>query len=113
MWSAGYQPCAVAPTSYEVSFTEDRAEIIRVDGDLVTTLEVHVSPEDDAEVRRLSISNSSSRPREIEVTSYTELVLGAQAADVAHPVFSKLFVRTEFLPQGKCAARQPAPPRAR
>ena len=87
------------PASYEVSFTEDRAEIIRVDGDLVTTLEVQVSPEDDAEVRRLSISNASSRAREIEVTSYAELVLGAQAADVAHPVFSKLFVRTEFLPK--------------
>ena len=84
---------------YEVSFTEDRAEIIRADGDLVTTLEVQVSPEDDAEVRRLSISNSSTRAREIEVTSYAELVLGAQAADVAHPVFSKLFVRTEFLPR--------------
>ena len=99
VWSAGYQPCAVAPASYEVSFTEDRAEIIRADGDLVTTLEVQVSPEDDAEVRRLSISNASSREREIEVTSYLELVLGAQAADIAHPVFSKLFVRTEFLPK--------------
>ncbi|HET9472651.1 MAG TPA: glucoamylase family protein, partial [Steroidobacteraceae bacterium] len=97
VWSAGYQPCGVAPESYEVSFTEDRAEIIRTDGDLVTTLEVQVSPEDDAEVRRVSVSNSSTRVREIEVTSYAELVLGAQAADVAHPVFSKLFVRTEFL----------------
>ncbi len=96
-WSAGYQPCAVQPTIYEVSFTEDRAEIIRGDGDLVTTLEVQVSSEDDAEVRRLSISNASARSREIEVTSYAELVLGAQAADVAHPAFSKMFVRTEFV----------------
>ena len=86
-----------SPTSYEVSFTEDRAEIIRGDGDLVTTLEVQVSSEDDAEVRRLSISNASARAREIEVTSYAELVLGAQAADVAHPAFSKMFVRTEFV----------------
>ena len=99
VWSAGYQPCGVEPEVYEVSFTEDRAEIIRADGDLVTTLEVQVSPEDDAEVRRLSISNASTRARDIEVTSYAELVLGAQAADVAHPVFSKLFVRTEFLPK--------------
>jgi cyclic beta-1,2-glucan synthetase len=99
VWSAGYQPCGTPPSYYDVSFTEDRAEIIRGDGDLVTTLEVQVSPEDDAEVRRLSISNASSRMREIEVTSFAELVLGNQAADVAHPAFSRMFVRTEFVPR--------------
>jgi cyclic beta-1,2-glucan synthetase len=97
VWSAGYQPCAGQPSSYDVSFTEDRAEIIRTDGDLTTTLEVQVSPEEDAEVRRVSVSNASTRPREIEITSYAEIVLGSQAADVAHPAFSKMFVRTEFL----------------
>jgi cyclic beta-1,2-glucan synthetase len=69
VWSAGYQPCAGQPGSYEVSFTEDRAEIIRADGDVVSTLEVQVSPEDDAEVRLLSLTNGSLREREIEVTS--------------------------------------------
>jgi cyclic beta-1,2-glucan synthetase len=96
-WSAGYQPMAGQPDSYEVLFTEDRAEIIRNDGDITTTLEISVSTEENAEVRRLSIVNSSLRTREIEVTSYAELVLGAQASDVAHPAFSKMFVRTEFL----------------
>jgi len=96
-WSAGYQPCATPPDFYDVSFTEDRAEIIRGDGDIITVLEVQVSPEDDAEVRRLSITNTSTRAREIEITSYAEVVLGAQSADVAHPAFSKMFVRTEYL----------------
>ena len=99
VWSAGFQPCAVQPSTYQVSFTEDRAEIIRSDGDIVTTLEVQVSSEEDAEVRRVSISNATGSPRDIEITSYMELVLGSQAADVAHPVFSKMFVRTEFLPR--------------
>jgi cyclic beta-1,2-glucan synthetase len=97
VWSAGYQPCAGQPSAYEVSFTEDRAEIIRTDGEITTTLEIRVSPEDDAEVRRVAIINTSPRPREIEITSYAELVLGSQAADVAHPAFSRMFVRTEFL----------------
>ena len=57
-----------------------------------------VSAEDDAEVRRVSITNSGSRPRDIELTSYAELVLAPQSADVAHPAFSKLFVETEYLP---------------
>ncbi len=31
VWSAGYQPCGVEPDTYEASFFEDRAEIIRRD----------------------------------------------------------------------------------
>ena len=97
VWSAGYQPSGVEPSSYEVNFDEDRAEFARRDGALTTTLDVVVSPEDDAEVRRVTIANASSRVRTIEVTSYAELVLAPMAADIAHPAFSKLFVRTEYL----------------
>ena len=61
-------------------------------------MEVLVSAEDDAEVRRVSITNSGSRPRDIEVTSYAELVLAPQSADLAHPAFSKLFVHNGISP---------------
>ena len=98
VWSAGYQPSGIEPDAYEVSFYEDRAEFIRRDRALTTTLEVVVSPEDDAEVRRVSITNLGTRTREIQVTSYAELCLAPQAADVAHPAFSNLFVQTEFVP---------------
>jgi cyclic beta-1,2-glucan synthetase len=97
VWSAGFQPSGAEPDSYEVVFNEDRAEITRHDGTLCTTLEVMVSGESDAEVRRISINNSGNRAREIDVTSYAELVLAAQADDVAHPAFMKLFVETEYL----------------
>ena len=76
-WSAGFQPSGVEPDDYAVVFDEDRAEITRRDGSLTTTLDVIVSAEDDAEVRRVSITNSGSRPRDIEITSYAELVAGA------------------------------------
>ena len=97
LWSAGYQPSGVEPDSYQVSLTEDRAEFIRRDGAITTILEVVVSPEDDAEVRRISIVNASNRMRDLEVTSYSELVLAPPAADAAHPAFSKLFVQTEYV----------------
>ncbi len=97
-WSAGFQPTGVEPDDYHVAFDEDRAEFTRSDGSLTTTLDVIVSAEDDAEVRRVSITNSGSRPRDIEMTSYAELVLAPQTADIAHPAFSKLFVETEYLP---------------
>ena len=98
-WSAAYQPGMTEPGSYDVLFAEDRATITRIDGTLTTTLEITVSPEDDAEVRRVSISNHGIRAREIEVTSYCELVLARPADDVAHPGFGKLFVITEFVPE--------------
>jgi cyclic beta-1,2-glucan synthetase len=98
VWSATYQPVASEPDTYEVTFNEDRVQFARRDGELATTLDILVSAEDDAEVRRLTISNLGDRPREIEVTSYAELVLAPQAADVAHPAFSKMFIETEYLP---------------
>jgi cyclic beta-1,2-glucan synthetase len=96
-WSAGYQPLGGTPESYAVSFTEDRAEIVRRDGSMETRLEVIVSPEDDAEVRRVSLTNQDVQIREIELTSYAEVVLTLAAADGAHPAFSNLFVRTEWV----------------
>jgi cyclic beta-1,2-glucan synthetase len=100
IWSAGYQPSASEPDSYEVTFGEDRAQIVRNDGSITTTLDVMVSPEDDAEVRRVSITNHGARVREIEVTSYAEVSLARQADDIAHPAFAKMFVQTEFIPNG-------------
>ncbi|HSZ11569.1 MAG TPA: protein ndvB, partial [Rhizomicrobium sp.] len=99
VWSSGYQPSAVEPDEYEVKFAEDRAEIMRGDGSLVTMTEIAVSPEDDAEVRRISITNHGSRTREIELTSYSELALARPLDDISHPAFSKLFIETEFVPQ--------------
>jgi cyclic beta-1,2-glucan synthetase len=97
VWSAGYQASGAEPDRYEVAFSEDRAEITRQDGTITTTQEILVSSEDDAEVRRVSIANLGDQIREIELTSYAEIVLAPHAADDAHPAFSKLFVETEFV----------------
>ena len=105
VWSAAYQPSGVEPDSYEVAFSEDHVEIRRRDGAIATTLEVVVSPEHDAEVRRVSITNLGLRTREIELTSYAEIVLAPPAADAAHPAFSNLFVQTEFARRTRRPAR--------
>ena len=112
IWSAGYQPTGVEPDHYEVDFSEDRAEIVRRDGSIVTTLEVVVSPEDDAEIRRITLKNTGSHARDIEVTSYAEMTLATPAADLAHPAFSNLFVQTEFMSEVNglvCSRRQRSP----
>jgi len=98
VWSAGHQPSGQEADSYEVRYSEDRVEFSRRDGSIVTDLTVIVSAEDDAEIRRVSLTNLGSRAREIELTSYAEIVLAPQAADLAHPAFQNLFVQTEFIP---------------
>ena len=86
-------------TDYDVVYSEDRAKITQRDRSLAITLEIVVSPEDDAELRQLTVTNVGSRDREIDFTSYAEVVLAPQAADEAHPAFSNLFVETEFVPE--------------
>lgn len=98
VWSAGHQPTGVEPDRYEVRYSEEHAEFSRRDGSIRTDLTVVVSAEHNAEIRRVSLTNLGARRREIELTSYAEIVLAPQAADVAHPAFQNLFVQTEFAP---------------
>jgi cyclic beta-1,2-glucan glucanotransferase len=97
VWSAGYQPAGIEPDTYEVAYSESRAEFTRQDGTLRTVLDVSVSPEHDGEVRRVTLTNLGTRTREVELTSYVELALASRAEDAAHPAFSKLFIQTEFI----------------
>ncbi len=82
-WSAGYQPTCGEPEEYEVVFSTDKAEFRRLDGGIETHLEIAVSPENPAEIRRLTLTNHKPRAQELDVTSYVEVVLNPHAADVA------------------------------
>ena len=96
-WSVGYQPTLKASRSYEAIFTQARAEFRRRDGAVDTHAEIAVSPEDDIELRRITISNRSRSEVTIELTSYAEVVLAPEYADASHPAFSSLFVETEIV----------------
>jgi len=98
-WSATYQPTAARPDLYEVIFAADKAEFHRLDGAVETHLEVAVAPDQDVEVRRVTLTNHDTRPRTLEVTSYAEVVLADPRVDLAHPAFGKLFLETEWLPR--------------
>jgi cyclic beta-1,2-glucan synthetase len=100
VWSAGYQPVGCEPDTYDAAFFEDRAQIIRTDGSMLTATEILVAPEDDAEARCVCLTNRGRGAREIEVTSYAEVVLASADSDSAHPAFSKMFVQTEFVAEG-------------
>jgi cyclic beta-1,2-glucan synthetase len=97
VWSATYHPTAAEPDDYMVEFRAEKATFRRHDDEISTQLDVAVSTEDDVEVRRVTVANQSTRIREIDLTSYAEIVLASPADDLAHPAFGKLFLETEFL----------------
>ena len=99
VWSATHLPIGQEPDQFDAVFELDKATFRRRDGDFETQLEITVSSEDDVEIRRLTIRNRGRQTRELEVTSYVEMVLGRVEDDLAHPAFGKLFIETEFDPQ--------------
>ena len=111
-WSTAYQPTLRKADHYEAIFVQARAEYRRLDEAIEAHTEVSVSPEDDVEIRRITLTNQSSKTRHIEVTSYAEVVLAPLNADLAHRAFSNLFVQTEILPdqQAILCTRRPRTP---
>ncbi|MDQ2767475.1 MAG: carbohydrate-binding protein, partial [Gemmatimonadota bacterium] len=108
VWSAAHQPTGATPDNYRVTFATDRVVFQRRDGDIETRTDIIVVPRDRAEVRVLAITNRSRAAREIELTSYGEVVLADPDADRAHPAFQNLFVETEWSPDGIIlASRRP------
>ena len=107
-WSTAHQPTTRAVQGYEAIFTQSRAEFRHRRGELDVHMEISVSPEDDVELRRITLNNRSTVARVIELTSYAEVVMTPPAADEAHPAFSNLFVQTEHVPDSSallCARR--------
>ncbi len=96
-WSTACQPSPKESDQYEAIFSEGRAEFRRNDHGFDAHTEIAVSPEDDIELRRITLTNRSGRRRTIDVTSYAEVVLASPAADDLHTAFSNLFVQTEIL----------------
>jgi cellobiose phosphorylase len=101
-WSTAHQPTCAPADWYRALLATDRVTFHRADGAVETRTEIVVVPEDAAEVRRVTVTNNGASPRELEITSYGEIVLAPAEADKAHPAFSKLFVETEF--HGWCSA---------
>lgn len=99
VWSTTYHPTDYKGLTYSASFKPDVSRIRRREFQLEVLTEVVVSPEDNAEIRLITLANLSSKTRRIELTSYSELVLAPHNADRAHPAFNKMFIQTEVLPE--------------
>ena len=97
VWSLGHRPSGAPDQDAKVVFHAHKAEFHQRDHGLSVSLEIVVAPGDDVEIRRVILVNESSSAREIDLTSYAEVVLAPAAAHERHPAFSKLFVHSERL----------------
>ncbi len=100
-WSPTYQPLRILGEDYRVTYGAGRVEFRQQYAGVDTRLEITVSPEDNVEVRVLTLVNLTAQPRELEVTTYSEIVLTPDTADAVHPVFSNLFVETTLDPHSE------------
>jgi cyclic beta-1,2-glucan synthetase len=95
-WSVAHQPVCAPADADRAHYATLRVTFHRLDGSIETRTEITVVPADAAEVRRITLTNHDSSAREVEVTSYAEVVLTTPDADRAHPAFANLFVETEW-----------------
>jgi cyclic beta-1,2-glucan synthetase len=98
VWTPSYQPVGGKDETQSVAFALDRAVFQRLTNGIHSRMEIVLSPEDDVEIRRVTLTNRSLRSRRLDCSSYIELSMALHAADRQHPAFNKLFIQTEALP---------------
>jgi len=96
LWSVTEQPRGVAADEEQVRFYPHKVEYRRRHGDISLHTEVTVAPEEDVEIRRVTLTNHSGEPRRLRVCSYGEVVLADQDQDRRHPAFNKMFIESEY-----------------
>jgi cellobiose phosphorylase len=98
-WSMGHNPVGRKADRYDSWFHPGKVQVARVDEWTESFMEVCVSPEDNIELRKITITNYADRKREYEISSYAEIVVNEQETDLSHPAFSNLFVQTDHIPE--------------
>ena len=98
-WSCTQQPLGRKFDRYEAIFSQGRAEFRTWYRQTEAHTQISVSPEDDIELRRVTLTNLSEKSRTLELTSFAEVVLAEPRAELSHPVFNGLFIQTEIVPE--------------
>lgn len=97
VWSAAYHPTKTEPEEYQVIFSPHQAEFKRRDGDISSHMIVSLDADHNFEVRKVIFTNHGNEEKQLEVTSYLEVVDDTHLAEISHPAFNKLFLESEFV----------------
>ncbi|WEG14527.1 glucoamylase family protein [Pullulanibacillus sp. KACC 23026] len=107
-WSTSRFPCNAIQDTKAV-FRLDKTSYEGEYQGISSNLEITISPNVDAEIRRLQLVNNSDQDRVLEVTTFLELAMANPSAVNAHPAFNKLFIETSHDAASQCllAKRRP------
>ncbi|MBN8757030.1 MULTISPECIES: GH36-type glycosyl hydrolase domain-containing protein [Variovorax] len=83
---------------YRARFLADQVQFDATGPGLQVRTTVLISPEDDTELRNITLHNGGDQTRTLELLSYFEPVLSNPKADEAHPAFANLFVESRWEP---------------
>ncbi|MEY8353883.1 glucoamylase family protein [Lachnospiraceae bacterium 54-53] len=97
VWSAAYHPTKRLPEEYQVVFCPHQTEFIRRDGDISSRMIVSLDADHNFEIRKITFTNHGKEEKQLEVTSYLEVVDDTHLAEISHPAFNKLFLESEYL----------------
>jgi cellobiose phosphorylase len=91
-WSATYKPVMHPYKQFMVVHGIGYSRFIQEIEEIVSELTVFVCADDPVEIFQIKLTNNSHRDRELDITSYTEWLLGF--APDEHREFHKLFIET-------------------
>ncbi|WP_342759058.1 glucoamylase family protein [Kineothrix sedimenti] len=97
VWSAAYHPTRTEPEDYQVVFCPHQAQFKRKDGDISSDMIVSLDADNNFEIRKITFTNHGNEEKQLEVTSYLEVVDDTHLAELSHPAFNKLFLESEYL----------------
>ncbi|KLN55638.1 GH36-type glycosyl hydrolase domain-containing protein [Variovorax paradoxus] len=91
-------PAPGAGWSYRTRFLAEQVQFDAAGDGLQVRTTALISPEDDTELRNITLHNAGKKTRTLELFSYFEPVLSNPKADEAHPAFANLFVESRWEP---------------
>ncbi|MEW5827537.1 MAG: glucoamylase family protein [Chloroflexota bacterium] len=101
LWSVTGQPVAAKPEFQWVEFFPHRVEFQRRDADISIHTRIAIAAAEDVEIRRVSVTNHSDRPRSLQLTSYGEVILAPHDVERRHPAFNRLFIESDYLEESQ------------
>lgn len=75
VFSTTYAPLYEGKEKYQTIFSDSSSKFIRKDEDITSETSIYVL-EEDAEIRKVTFTNNSSKEKDLELSSYMELDLG-------------------------------------
>lgn len=91
-WSSTYLPTKKVPNKYEVRFAPYQAQFLRKDNGIETSTKIMVSAEDNVEVRKLRIKNTTNESLEMKTMLYLDVLLSSKDSYIAHPAYNGMFL---------------------